>query len=108
LGHLIDSAVSNLQRFTEVHFENKPYKIRKYNQNALVIANAYQHAEISELIELWTAVNHRILKIIEQQTEETLNYAIELESEVYSDLRFLMNDYVDHMEHHLNKIFEVS
>lgn len=108
LGHLIDSGISNLQRFTEIQFEDKPYKIRKYNQNALVIANDYQHAAISELIELWTAVNHRILKVMEQQTEETLGYAVELEREVYSDLRFLMNDYVDHMEHHLNKIFEVS
>ncbi len=36
LGHLIDSGINNLQRFTEVQFENKPYKIIKYKQNELV------------------------------------------------------------------------
>ena len=28
IGHLIDSGINNLQRFTEIQFENKPYKIR--------------------------------------------------------------------------------
>lgn len=108
LGHLIDSGVNNLQRFTEIQFESKPYKVRNYNQNALVIANGYQDAEIPELIVCWTAINHRILKLMEQQTEETLSYRVDLDNGIFSDLQFLMNDYVDHMEHHLNKIFEVS
>ena len=79
LGHLIDSGVNNLQRFTEIQFENKPYKIRKYNQNELVIANDYQNAKTKELLSFWIAINHRILNIMKLQTEESLNYKIELE-----------------------------
>ena len=104
LGHLIDSGINNLQRFTEIQFENKPYKIRKYNQDELVKANDYQNAETKEILEFWKSINNRILYVIKQQTEETLAFKIELEKEDFSDLRFLMNDYVDHMEHHLNQI----
>ncbi|KAB1151411.1 DinB family protein [Tenacibaculum aiptasiae] len=106
LGHLIDSGINNLQRFTEIQFENKPYRIRKYNQNELVIANDYQNAQNKELLGFWIAINNRILNIMKLQTEESLNYKIELSIDNTSDLRFLMTDYVDHLEHHLNQIIK--
>ena len=104
LGHLIDSAVNNLQRFTEIQFENKPYKIKNYSQLGLVKANNYQDAEISELLSCWLALNSRIIYVIRQQNKITLNYKIELQENNLSDLRFLINDYVDHLEHHLKQI----
>ncbi|NMM50803.1 DinB family protein [Marinigracilibium pacificum] len=105
LGHLIDSAINNLQRFTEIQFEDKPYPIRKYNQDELVKANDYQNAEITELLNFWLALNQRIVSVMNQQTEETLNYKIDFGKGEISDLRFLMTDYVDHLEHHLKQIF---
>ncbi len=104
LGHLIDSGINNLQRFTEIQFENKPYSIRKYDQNELVIANNYKNAETKEVLAFWLSVNNRILNVIKQQTEKTLNYKIDLNNGTLTDLRFLITDYVDHMEHHLNQI----
>ncbi|WP_343632856.1 DinB family protein [Fluviicola sp.] len=104
LGHLIDSGMNNLQRFTEIQFAEKPYKIRKYNQDELVLANDYQHADISELAEFWLALNRRIAIIMQQQTEETLSFAIGLPDGQLSDLRFLMVDYVDHLEYHVKQI----
>ena len=104
LGHLIDSAVNNLQRFTEIQFEEKPYPIRKYKQDELVIANDYQNTEMSEIINFWLAINRQILRLMKQQSEMTLSYTIKLPDHEISDLRFLMNDYVDHLEHHLNQI----
>lgn len=104
LGHLTDSGINNLQRFTEIQYENKPYKIRKYKQDELVKANRYQESDINELLQLWTGLNLQIMRLMKQQTEETLNYEIELPDGSFSDLRFLMIDYVDHLEHHLNQI----
>lgn len=104
LGHLIDSGINNLQRFTEIQTANKPYKIRSYKQNELVKANDYQHADLKEITDFWLAVNNRICYLIHQQTEETLNYKIEIGDGEISDLRFLIQDYVDHLEHHLNQI----
>lgn len=104
LGHLIDSAVNNLKRFTEIQFESKPYKIIAYKQDELVMANHYQDSDSSELIDLWVALNSRILFIMKQQSNESLDSEIEFYTGERSDLRFLMTDYVTHMEHHMNQI----
>ena len=106
LGHLVDSGINNLQRFTEIQFENKPYRIKKYNQEQLVKANDYQNSDTSELTTFWNSVNNQILNIIQKQTEKTLSYKVELERDNFSDLRFLMTDYVAHLEHHLKQIME--
>jgi DinB superfamily len=105
LGHLIDSAINNLQRFTEIQFSEKPFPIRRYNQNQLVIINQYNDADLNELLQLWQALNRQIKRMMEVQNEETLAYAIILNDGTQSDLRFLMVDYVDHMEHHFRKVF---
>jgi len=104
LGHLIDSAINNLQRFTEIQFKDKPYKIKKYNQDALVIANNYFNSDINELINFWKGLNQRIIFLMKNQTEETLNYQIEISPAESGNLKFLMTDYVDHISHHLNQI----
>lgn len=104
LGHLIDSGINNLRRFTEIQFKKKPYKIKTYNQDKWVLANDYQNSKTEELITFWYATNDRIKRLMEQQSERTLNFKIELHNGDFSDLRFLMNDYVDHLEHHLNQI----
>ncbi len=106
LGHLIDSGINNLQRFTEIQFENKPYRIRKYRQNELVKANDYQNAELKEIIDFWSSINNRILNLTKQQTEKTLNYEIELDNKNISNFRFLIIDYISHLKHHLNQISE--
>ncbi|WP_222983075.1 DinB family protein [Flagellimonas meishanensis] len=104
LGHLIDSAINNIQRFTEIQFEHLPYYIRDYNQRELVKANDYQNSETSELVQLWMSLNGRIKSLMRQQTEKTLGYPIVLSNGTIADLRFLMQDYVTHLEHHLNQI----
>ena len=104
LGHLIDSAVHNLNRFTKIQFEEKPFVIHSYNQDALVKANMYQTADTKDMLELWWFLNLRILKIIDQQSERTLSYQIILPKGEARDLRFLIEDYVSHLEHHLDQM----
>ncbi|MCV9387648.1 DinB family protein [Reichenbachiella ulvae] len=104
LGHLVDSALNNLQRFTEIQFTPRPYVIRKYAQDDLVRANDYQHADTREILQLLIALNTRIIRVMDQQTEEMLAYEIEIEKGQTEDLRFWNQDYVDHFEHHLRQI----
>ena len=104
LGHLIDSGINNLQRFTEIQFEAKPYRVRGYNQDALVKANNYQNIQTNDIAALWNTINKQILHLIQNQTEDTLNYKIELAPNNSSDLRFLIQDYVKHLDHHLKQI----
>ncbi|MEP5339952.1 MAG: DinB family protein [Algibacter sp.] len=104
LGHLIDSAINNLQRFTKIQFSKKPFLIIPYDQNELVKSNDYQHAETDKILNLWLSLNYQISHIIKNQTEETLSFKILLKDERESDLRFLITNYVDHLEYHLNQI----
>lgn len=106
LGHLIDSGINNLQRFTEIQFDVQPYIIRKYNQNELVKVNHYQTSDSQEILHFWLAVNQRILFVMQQQTETSLNYKVVLPDGKMVDLYFLMEDYVLHLEHHLNQIID--
>ena len=107
LGHLIDSGINNLQRFTEIQYSGKPYVIRNYRQDDLVQVNDYQHADVHELLALWKALNRRIGIIMAAQTGGTLSYEIRFADQSASDLRFLMTDYVEHMEHHILQIRRV-
>ncbi|MFI1743004.1 DinB family protein [Thalassobellus sediminis] len=104
LGHLIDSGIINLQRFTEIQFESLPHKIRPYKQDDLVIANDYQNSETKELLRFWKSINIRIAYLFSIQTNETLNFKIVFDTGEISDLKFLMEDYVNHLEYHLNQI----
>ena len=104
LGHLIDSGINNLQRFTEIQFFEKPYKIRPYNQDELVKANNYQNKNSNELYELWLQLNVQVLHIIKNQTKETLAYQLILPNGNLSNLEFLIEDYFDHFYYHLKQI----
>ena len=104
LGHLIDSAIHNLVRFTEINYAAKPYRHRPYNQIDLVNLNQYQTKDINELNQLWLSLNKQIIRIMKSVDEEALDYKIILSDESVIDLRFLMTDYVEHLEHHINQI----
>lgn len=104
LGHLIDSALHNLQRFNEVQFSKTPYIIRSYNQNELVIANNYQNKDEKDLFNLWLQLNRQIIFVMQNQTEQSLNSIIILDHDQKVTLKFLMIDYMQHLEHHLNQI----
>lgn len=104
LGHLIDSAIHNLVRFTEINYSEKPYRHRPYNQIELVNLNQYQKTDIKELTQLWFSINNQIVRIMKSVDENALDYKIILSDESVIDLRFLMTDYVEHLEHHINQI----
>ena len=104
LGHLTDSAIHNLVRFTEINYLEKPYHHRPYNQIDLVNLNQYQTMDIEELTQLWFLINKQIIKIMKSVDNEVLDYKIILSDESVIDLKFLMTDYVAHLEHHINQI----
>ncbi|KUJ62989.1 hypothetical protein AR687_06240 [Flavobacteriaceae bacterium CRH] len=104
IGHLTDSAIHNLVRFTEINYVEKPYQYRTYNQIDLVNLNQYQKMEISELTALWFSINKQIVSIMKSVDEKALDYKIVLSDQSEIDLRFLMTDYVEHLEHHINQI----
>ena len=106
VGHLVDSGINNLQRFTEIQFMDNPYYVRDYNQDALVRVNNYQQEEIKNIFELLVSLNRRIIKIIRNLSEEVLSCNIVLPNHEQFTLKYLIEDYVYHFEHHVNQIIE--
>jgi hypothetical protein len=104
LGHLVDSAIHNLVRFTEINYLEKPYHHRPYSQTDLVRLNQYQTMDIIELTQLWLSLNKQIIRIFKNADEKTLDYQIILSDQSVIDLKFLMTDYVEHLEYHINQI----
>ena len=107
LGHLIDSAINNLKRFTECQFSNEPYLVTAYNQDELVKLNKYQERKFDDLLKLWCHLNKQIAFIFKDISEEQLKTKINLYDLSICDLEFLIEDYITHMKHHLNQIFEI-
>ena len=107
LGHLIDSALNNLKRFTDIQHAKEPYVIQSYQQHELVMANNYQHLPLEPLIELWQALNKQILNVVDIIPQEKLSIPVDpqYDNREMRTLAWVICDYVAHMEHHLAQIF---
>jgi hypothetical protein len=107
LGHLVDSAMQNTRRFTEAQLlSNEVYEIFAYKQDELVKINDYQHKNTNELFSLWLYLNSHIAFILKNLSEEQLNIKINVYGMSICTLEFLIEDYIDHLKHHLKQILE--
>ena len=107
LGHLVDSAVNNLKRFTEIQFLPQPYFVISYKQNELVVINDYQNLPLDHLLNLWQALNRQIVLVVKNIPVEKLDCQVDpqYESKELKTLGWIIRDYVAHMEHHFRQIF---
>lgn len=107
LGHLIDSAINNLKRFTEIQFLSQPYTVISYMQNDLVIVNDYQNLPLQHLLNLWQALNRQIVLVVKNIPIEKLEYPVDpqYENNELKTLSWIICDYVAHMQHHFRQIF---
>ncbi len=103
LGHLIDSAANNHQRFVRAQFST-PLSLPGYAQNDWVAAQQYQSEPWSALVRLWTSYNTHLLHVISNIPEEKWNHLCKIGEGEPVTLAFLAEDYVRHAEHHLAQI----
>ncbi|HET9747492.1 MAG TPA: DinB family protein [Chitinophagaceae bacterium] len=106
LGHLIDSAINNLKRFTDAQFSSLPYVVVKYQQAELVAVNNYQDLPLDHLLALWQSLNRQIVFVVRNIDNEKLNYAVDPQyhNGELKTLGWIIVDYVAHMEHHFKQI----
>ena len=104
LGHLVDSALINLQRFVRCTYEEN-FKLT-YQQVEYVNIQQYQNMPVEDLLTLWRLINRQIVKVLKCYPNnrmgavcDTGKNAIELHT-----VEFLVSDYLDHILHHLNQI----
>ena len=105
LGHLIDSAQINLQRFVRCTYEEN-FKL-VYEQDEWVRAGRYQFADVQELVGLWEQLNVQIVRVLENYPADRLQAKCDNGKTTVSlhTVEWLAQDYADHMRHHLNQIY---
>ena len=115
LGHLIDSAANNHQRFVRAQFTNE-LVFPGYDGDQWVEVQHYNDAEWSQLVQLWKLYNLHLVHLasfispITLERERT-NHNLDqiafqtVDTKEPVTLEYFIRDYADHMKHHLEQIF---
>ncbi|MEK4325655.1 DinB family protein [Paenibacillus sp. FSL R7-0297] len=105
LGHLCDSAINNLTRFIKVQYEPQPLQLAYYDQNEWMNAQHYASAPHEEVLTLWISLNQSVLRVISRLSAEQLNLLFLRNDGTTVTLQWLVEEYVNHMKHHLRQMF---
>lgn len=101
IGHLIDSAANNHQRFIRGQFEDDPSIA--YDQDNWNRYSYHQQIDGRQIIAFWTSYNRQLIEIMRYIPKESLGRTVTVEGE-HLTLGFLVEDYVAHLEHHLRQV----
>lgn len=105
LGHLCDSALHNWQRFCLFQQGEGQLQITRYQQDKMVALNNWQGQPTGQIAALWVSLNMQIVAVLKNLPKEKLPQPIVLPNGTPATLRFLIEDYLDHLEHHFGQIF---
>jgi len=103
LGHLIDSASNNHQRFVRALLQDELIW-PGYDQEGCVRAQRYQDAQWADLVELWTSYNRFLSHVLAGIPEDKLQTPCRIGDNSPMTLQELAIDYLRHMQHHLEQI----
>ncbi len=103
VGHLIDSASNNHQRFVRGQLASGQ-DFPGYQQEEWVRVQDYQGARWADLIDLWRAYNAHLLHVVSRMPEEGRRATCRVGGGSEVTLAALFVDYVDHLEHHLREM----
>lgn len=111
VGHLIDSAANNHQRFVRAQFQ-ADLVFPGYEQDEWLAAQGYAEEPWPRLVELWRLYNLHLLHVVSRIPDEQLSrprhpHTLDRIALVLVDagepatLGYLVRDYVVHLKHHL-------
>lgn len=114
VGHLIDSAANNHQRFVRAQFTDDLI-FPGYAQNDWVAAQHYQQAPWPALVQLWLSYNQHLLRVVshisaakleEPRREHNLDKIAwqTVAPNEATTLAYFIRDYINHLKHHLRQI----
>ena len=114
VGHLIDSASNNHQRFVRAQFTDD-LVFPGYDQDAWVTAQRYQETDWRLIVTLWQTFNLHLAGVMASvpeaaRTKPRPNHNLDQLASVPvprsepATLDYFMADYVGHLRHHLGQI----
>ena len=114
IGHLVDSASNNHQRFVRARFQDD-LVFPPYEQDDWVAAQRYQEADWPELVTLWRSYNLHLARVMDavpddvrfrEHTRHNLDRIawVTVPADEPATLDYFMRDYVGHVRHHLRQV----
>lgn len=114
IGHLIDSAANNHQRFVRAQFRDD-LDFPGYVQDEWIAGQHYGDASWVRLVELWRLYNLHLLHVVSRIPADELTrprrpHSLDkiafrvVDKDEAATLEYLIRDYVEHLKHHLNQI----
>ena len=103
LGHLIDSAVVNHQRFVRGSLAAS-YEGPSYEADAWVAAHGYAAIPWTTLVETWERHNAILVPLVRGIPDARLATPCAVGGDPPVTLGFLVDDYLLHARHHLDQI----
>jgi DinB family protein len=107
LGHLIDSALNNHQRFVRAALDGS-YNGPSYQQEGWVAIHGYRTMAWDALLEHWRWQNELLSAVVERIPENRLGGQCRVGEDAPVTLRFLIEDYLAHLGHHVRQIARES
>ena len=105
LGHLIDSAANNHQRFVRAQQTDR-LTLPGYEQNHWVASQGYQDADWPHLVALWTHMNLHLADVIDRVPPAKYSVSCVIGDSQPVTLEFIIADYLGHLRHHMAQIRE--
>ncbi len=103
LGHLMDSATNNHQRFVRAALQGE-LTFPGYDQEPLVDLQKFSEMDWSFLVDLWASYNRFIAHVLSVLPASAAKVNCNIGSNAPATLEWIARDYVAHMKHHLNQI----
>ena len=107
VGHLVDSASNNHQRFVRLQVA-EGLVLPDYSQDndAWVSIQIYQSAPWNDLLALWRYFNLHLARVIRTVNQECIDHIWVVDQDTSITLGELMIDYLRHLKDHLQQINE--
>lgn len=102
IGHLIDSAANNHQRFVRLQIEPDLH-LPGYKQNEWVEVQCYATMPWMQALETWRGLNLHLAYVVQHIRPEHLGRVWHSDDGPLT-LGFLIEDYIAHMRHHLRQL----
>ncbi len=103
LGHLIDSAANNHVRFARALMEPE-FRGPTYAQDDWVRVHRYSDMPWSKIVDFWFQYNSFLVFMLSRVPDDKTGTLCFIGSGEGVTLRFLVEDYVLHMQHHLDHL----
>jgi hypothetical protein len=103
LGHLLDSASNNHQRFVRGALQGS-LTFPGYQQDKLVDLQSYREMDWGFVVDFWTSYNRFLAHVLTCLPAKAAKVTCVIGDNKPATLGWIAEDYVAHLKHHLNQI----